>query len=292
MMKIFIPVVLLILLVSWTYLNIGKQDGNWIALWNGKDLTGWHTFLGTPYQSKEDDTGNKIIPFGIDHDPLQVIKVVDTDQGKAIRISGVAWGMIYTEKIFQNYHLKLKVKWGEDMHIPRENGPRDSGLLYHGNGEPGSELAYPWMNSQELQIQQGDMGDYWPVGDTEIDIPSVRFKDNYFIYKENADLRTYYLATILKKAVHDSLAKRRVFKALDAEKKYGKWNEIELITMGDSSIHIVNGKVVMRLFNSRKMSNKEPLKSGRIMIQSEGAEVFYKDFYLKNITEIPVEFKK
>ena len=291
-MKIFIPVVLLILLVSWTYLNIGKQDGNWIALWNGKDLTGWHTFLGTPYQSKEDDAGNKIIPFGIDHDPLQVIKVVDTDQGKAIRISGVAWGMIYTEKIFQNYHLKLKVKWGKDMHIPRENGPRDSGLLYHGNGEPGSELAYPWMNSQELQIQQGDMGDYWPVGDAEIDIPSVRFKDNYFIYKENADLRTYYLATILKTAVNDSLAKRRVFKALDAEKQYGKWNEVELITMGDSSIHIVNGKVVMRLYNSRKMSDKEPLKSGRIMIQSEGAEVFYKDFYLKNITEIPVEFKK
>ena len=291
-MKIFIPVVLLILLVSWTYLNIGKQDGNWIALWNGKDLTGWHTFLGTPYQSNEDDAGNKIIPFGIDHDPLQVIKVVDTDQGKAIRISGVAWGMIYTEKIFQNYHLKLKVKWGKDMHIPRENGPRDSGLLYHGNGEPGSELAYPWMNSQELQIQQGDMGDYWPVGDTEIDIPSVRFKDNYFIYKENADLRTYYLATILKTAVNDSLAKRRVFKALDAEKQYGKWNEVELITMGDSSIHIVNGKVVMRLYNSRKMSDKEPLKSGRIMIQSEGAEVFYKDFYLKNITEIPVEFKK
>jgi len=291
-MKIFIPVVLLILLVSWTYLNIGKQDGNWIALWNGKDLTGWHTFLGTPYQSKEDDAGNKIIPFGIDHDPLQVIKVVDTDQGKAIRISGVAWGMIYTEKIFQNYHLKLKVKWGKDMHIPRENGPRDSGLLYHGNGEPGSELAYPWMNSQELQIQQGDMGDYWPVGDTEIDIPSVRFKDNYFIYKENADLRTYYLSTILKTAVNDSLAKRRVFKALDAEKQYGKWNEVELITMGDSSIHIVNGKVVMRLYNSRKMSDKEPLKSGRIMIQSEGAEVFYKDFYLKNITEIPVEFKK
>ncbi len=147
------------------------------------------------------------------------------------------------------------------------------------------------MNSQELQIQQGDMGDYWPVGDTEIDIPSVRFKDNYFIYKENADLRTYYLATILKTAVNDSLAKRRVFKALDAEKQYGKWNEVELITMGDSSIHIVNGKVVMRLYNSRKMSDKQPLKSGRIMIQSEGAEVFYKDFYLKNITEIPSNSK-
>jgi len=54
--------------------------------------------------------------------------------------------------------------------------------------------------------------------------------ENYFIYKENADLRTYYLSTILKTAVNDSLAKRRVFKALDAEKQYGKWNEQPMLT--------------------------------------------------------------
>jgi hypothetical protein len=264
-------------------------ENEWIPIWNGNDLTNWHSYLGTPYNLKTDSLGKAIERFGIDNDPLEVIKVVEADQGNAIRISGVAWGMIYTEDSFQNYHLKLKVKWGEDMHIPREKGPRDSGLLYHGFGEPGS--AYPWMGSQELQIQQGDMGDYWPVGDVEIDIPSVPYDEKYYIYKADAELRTYYLADILDTATADRLAKRRVYKSFDAEKPHGEWNDIELITIGDSSIHIVNGNVVMRLFNSRKMNTNESLKSGKIILQSEGAEVYYKDIYVKNIYDIPEAFK-
>ncbi len=268
-----------------------NTENKWTSVWNGHDLTGWHSFLGTPFQLEIDSLGNKIEPFGIDNDPLEVIKIVKTNEGNAIRISGVAWGMIYTEKEFKNYHLKVKVKWGEEMHIPREKGPRDSGLLYHGFGEPGSASAYPWMGSQELQIQEGDMGDYWPVGEVEIDVPSVLYDDNYFIYKEGADQRTYYLADILDTATMDSLAKRRVLKLTNAEKKHGKWNDVELICFGDYSIHIVNGKVVMRLYNSRTMSNKKPLNSGKIILQSEGAEVYYKDIHIRNITEIPEEFK-
>ena len=267
-----------------------SKENEWTPIWNGQDLTGWHSFLGTPFQLEIDSLGNKIEPFGIDNDPLEVIKIVETDQGNAIRISGLAWGMIYTEKEFKNYHLKLKVKWGEAMYIPRENGPRDSGLLYHGFGEPGSTSAYPWMGSQELQIQEGDMGDYWPVGEVEIDVPSVLYDDNYYIYKEGPDLRTYYLADILDTATMDSLAKRRVLKSANTEKPHGQWNDVELITFGDSSIHIVNGKVVMRLFNSRTMNDKNPLNLGKIILQSEGAEVYYKDIYIKNIPKIPKEF--
>ncbi|WP_282161425.1 3-keto-disaccharide hydrolase [Ulvibacterium marinum] len=266
-----------------------ETDEQWISLWNGKDLSGWHSYLGTPYQLKTDSLGNTLTPFGIDNDPLEVITLVDTDDGKAIRITGVAWGMIYTEQDYQNYHLKLKTKWGEGMHPPREKGPRDSGLLYHGFGVPGS--VYNWMGSQELQVQQGDMGDYWPVGDVEIDIPSVPKDSVYYIYKDKAPLRSYYFADILKTATHDSLAKRRVFKAFDAERPHGEWNDVELIALGDSSIHIVNGKVVMRLFNSRKMSTQEKLHSGKIILQSEGAEVFYKDLYIKQITEVPEKYR-
>jgi len=264
-------------------------EDSWTSIWNGTDFTGWHTYLGTPFEIETDSLGNTIEPFGIDNDPLGVIKVVETEQGNAIRISGVAWGMIYTEKDFKNYHLKLKMKWGEDKHPPRANLPRDSGLLYHGFGAPGS--AENWMGSQELQIQQGDMGDYWPVGEVEIDVPSVPMDDKYHIYKEGADLRTYYLAEILNTAVEDSLIKRRVLKAFDAEKPHGEWNDVELIVFGDSSIHIVNGMVVMRLFNSRNMTTKLPLNSGKIILQSEGAEVFYKDLTLKPIIEIPALYK-
>lgn len=269
----------------------GANNNNkeWTSLWNGSDLSGWHTYLGTPYRISKDSLGKSITPFGVDNDPLAVISVVESGDGNAIRISGVSWGMIYTEETFKNYHLKLKVKWGEEMHRPREKGPRDSGLLYHGFGPPGS--ANDWMSSQELQIQEGDMGDYWPVGDVEIDIPSVPKDDKYFIYKESAPIRTYYYAEILKLAAHDSMAKRRVFKAFDAEKPHGQWNDIELIVYGDSSIHVVNNKVVMRLYNSRTMSSKETLDSGKIILQSEGAEVFYKDILLKKIDGIPENFQ-
>ena len=268
-----------------------KQDDPtpWQALWNESDLDGWHSYLGTPYTMLTDSLGNELKPFGVDHDPLDVISIVELDDGNAIRISGVAWGMIYTEESYENYHLKMKVKWGQEMHYPREKGPRDSGLLYHGFGEPGS--VYAWMDSQELQIQQGDMGDYWPVGDVAIDIPSKPKDDLFFIYSEDSPLRTYYFAEILETDIQDSLAKRRVFKAFDAEKPHGQWNDVELISFGDSSIHVVNGKVVMRLYNSRKMSDKSPLKSGKIMLQSEGAEVYYKDLYLRNIEEIPRKYQ-
>lgn len=289
-MKNLLPVLLLISIVSCNT-NNKKEDSetSWTSLWNGQDLTGWHSYLGTPFKLEADSLGNKLEPYGIDNDPLEVIKVVETDQENAIRISGVAWGMIYTEGDYKNYHLKLKVKWGEKMHPPREKGPRDSGLLYHGFGEPGS--VYEWMGSQELQIQQGDMGDYWPVGDVGIDIPSIPYKDKCYIYKEGADLRTYHFAEILETATQDSIAKRRVFKALDAEKPHGQWNDIELMAVDGNSIHIVNGKVVMRLYNSRIGSSRKPLDSGRIILQSEGAEVYYKDIYIRDLAEIPEEFK-
>lgn len=285
-------VTLTLILISLLSCQSNKKkdiENVWTPLWNGQDLTGWHSYLATPYNLEIDSLGNTIEPFGIGNDPLEVIKVVKTDEGNAIRISGVAWGMIYSEKEFGNYHLKLKVKWGQDMHPPREKGPRDSGLLYHGFGEPGS--ASYWMNSQELQIQQGDFGDYWPTGDVEIEVPSVPKDDTFYIFKEGGDLRTYYFADILETATQDSLAKRRVYKAFDAEKPHGQWNDVELITLGDSSIHVVNGKVVMRLFNSRRMSNKQPLSSGKIIVQSEGAEVYYKDIYIKKVKAIPEEYK-
>ncbi len=264
-----------------------ESKNEWTTLWNGTDFTGWHSYLGTAYRIETDSLGNTIEPFGIDNDPLGVITVIEEGDGNAIRISGVAWGMIYTEKDYKNYYLKLRMKWGNEKHAPREDLRRDSGLLYHGFGAPGS--AYYWMSSQELQIQQGDLGDYWPVGDVEIDIPSVPMDSLYFIYKENADLRTYYFADVVTEADN---AKRRVYKSIDAEKPHGEWNDVELITFGDSSIHVVNGKVVMRLYNSRTMTSKAPLKSGKIILQSEGAEVFYKDLYLKEISEIPEKYKK
>ncbi len=58
--------------------------------------------------------------------------------------------------------------------------------------------------------------------------------------------------------------------------------------------HVVNGKVNMRLFNSRQIvDGKEiPLTKGKIQLQSEGAEIFYRDIKLRAIKEVPDELLK
>jgi hypothetical protein len=78
------------------------------------------------------------------------------------------------------------------------------------------------------------------------------------------------------------------------DKPIGEWNEIELITYGDKSLHIVNGKVVMALKNSRYKDGDtiKPLTHGKLQLQSEAAEVYYKDIMIKPITEIPAEYAK
>ena len=69
----------------------------------------------------------------------------------------------------------------------------------------------------------------------------------------------------------------------------GELNTLELICFGDTAIHIVNEVVVMVLYRSRQFSETGtiPLKKGKIQLQSEGAELFYKNIQLKSITAIP-----
>ena len=281
-MKYFVPLFIFLFLFSCVNSKSNKNSEEWTSLWNGEDLTGWDTYFASPF-SGADKTQSGFI--GLNNPEQDIIKVVKLEDGNAIRISGVAWGGMFTKQDYGNFHLKLKMKWGKDMHKPREKGPRDSGLLYDGFGGPGSEGV--WMSSQELQIQEGDIGDYWPTGDIKIDVPSKLHDSLYYQYDEQSPLRTYYYAQIVKEGVHDSLAKRRVLKFPDRERPYGEWNDIDLICYGDSSVHVVNGTVVMRLYNSRKMNDDSPVTAGKLILQSEGAEVYYKDIYIKPIDKMP-----
>jgi hypothetical protein len=72
----------------------------------------------------------------------------------------------------------------------------------------------------------------------------------------------------------------------------GEWNMVELITVGDKSVHIVNGAVVMALRNSAYYDGKEskPLTKGKIQLQSEAGEVYYKEVQIKSIDKIPAAY--
>jgi len=80
----------------------------------------------------------------------------------------------------------------------------------------------------------------------------------------------------------------------DAENPSGQWNTLDLYCHGDTSIHVVNGKVMMVLYHNQQSENGKdlPLTKGRIQLQSEGAELFYRDIRIQPIDHLPSELMK
>lgn len=106
------------------------------ALFDGKTLTGWYTFLKD--EGKNTDSSGEI-------------SVVDG----SIRIAGKKMGYLSTEKEYTNYKLRFSYRWADTTSTEIT---RNSGCIYHAIGE--DRL---WNNGMELQMQQGDAGDLWLI---------------------------------------------------------------------------------------------------------------------------------
>jgi hypothetical protein len=255
----------------------------WESLFNGRDLEGWYTWQRALEPTSEvpgiprDESGNYQEPIGKNKDPLDVFTVVNEDGEPAIRISGETYGILVTEKSFKDYHLKLEFKWGEKKYPPRENEIMDSGILYHSTGPEGA-WGGVWMKSFECQIMEQACGDFICVDTTIADIPAARpSPDERYHYREGAARVTF------------SPSQAYCVKDMDHENPMGEWNTIEIYTFGNESMHIVNGKINMHAYELRHIVNGQEvaLSSGKIQIQSEGAEVFYRNIRIRSIEEKP-----
>ena len=266
------------------------EKEEWATLLD-KDLSQWRTYLSyrhtTDYNGSlpTDKTGNLIEPIGYDKDVDGMFTMIEEDGEPVLKIAGEIYGCIFTKEEFANYHLKLKVKWGDKKFIPRMEKLKDSGILYHSVGESGKDYWRSWMLSQEFQIMEGHMGDYWNIANSAIDIrayPSEGVMSS--IASANQPFRPFGSGTN-----GDGFCMR----SENHESPEGEWTTLELICYGDKSLHIVNGHVVMILQNSRYNDNGKqvPLTKGKIQLQSEAAEVYFKDIRIRNISAIPAEYK-
>ena len=68
----------------------------------------------------------------------------------------------------------------------------------------------------------------------------------------------------------------RIIKQKDAEKPYGEWNTVEVISYNGKCVHIVNGVVV-------NVGEDASIKAGRILLQSEYAEIYYRDIKIRKL---------
>jgi hypothetical protein len=263
---------------------VAQDGGPWRPLFNARDLAGWDSYLGKPYKLSDvpglprNESGEYTQPLGLHNDPNGVFSVLTVDGGPAIRVSGEIFGALITREEYENYHLRLDFRWGEKRWPPRDQAVRDSGCCYHSVGPHGASYGF-WMQSFEFQIQEKDCGDFYSLAGVIVDSEAIR-KDpddpkSDLLYKKGAP-----------RIVGNT---RRIIKDPDNEKPNGQWNTVELYCFGQTSVHVVNGAVNMILTGlRRKVDDREvPLTKGRIQLQSEGCEVFYRNVAVRPIREIP-----
>ena len=254
--------------------DVAADDG-WKNLFNGKDLTGWSTWVSMQPTSNAMKRPTSV--RGLDSDPLRVFSVVDG----AIRVSGQEWGAATSDGEYDHFHLKFEFKWGVAKWPPRLDAPRDSGLLYYAVGPQGAQSGH-WMRSHEFQLQEGDCGDYHSLDGVTVDAhvgDANQGTWRFFRYDPALPLKTGIAARILKRG--------------DSEKPSGEWNTMEIIADGKTLIHVVNGHEVLRVENSQQVVDGKtvPLARGRFQIQSEGAEAYFRNIRVKRLTGLAAEVK-
>lgn len=237
-----------------------------LHLFNGKDLTNFYTWLvGSHYE-----------------DPDRVFTVVEEiDGAPAIRVSGQHYGAFITKEEHENYHLVTEFRWGLLTWGNRKGRARDSGILTHcqgPDGNTGADFNGPWMLSQESQIIEGGVGDFITVAGTMKDGTRVTPKLTANARKEGR--ATIYdptgPETELQGGRIDWYGRDPNWKdtigfrgANDVESPYGQWTRYEVICDGDTITNVVNGKTV-------NQARRSSLTKGKIIFQSEGAEIYFR----------------
>ena len=243
--------------------SAAKAPTEVIQLFNGKDLTGWYTWLAdTKYE-----------------DPRKVFTVHDG----LLHISGDGFGYAATKDEYRDYHLVAEFKWGERTWRTRADKTKDSGILVHCVGPDGN--SGNWMASIEYQIIQGGVGDFIVVGGKYADgsaVPmsltaEVRQEGNQTIWHKGGERKTFNRGRINWYGRDPQWKDVLGFRGKnDVESPDGEWTRCEVICDGGNITNIVNGTVVNQGFDAFPTA-------GKIIVQTEGAELFFRKFELHPI---------
>ena len=279
------------LLVAATPLGLGAPPAGWTRLLD-RNLSQWRTYqsyrhqLGYKGQVPTDAQGRPVPPIGYDKNEANVFSVVLEQGEPVLRISGEVYGCLFTKQDYANYDLKLKVRWGTKKWVPRLDEPRDSGVLYNSQGEAGVDYWHSWMLAQEFQVseqQRGNaMGDYWCIAGSVADIRAARQRDTLQFDPAAAPVKMGNGGPYFCQATGSQ------------ETPGNGWTELELLNVNGQSLHLVNGRVVLALTNSGFMKDgqRQPLTHGKIQLQSEAAEVFYKDIQIRPLAALPAQYAR
>lgn len=248
-----------------------RARGKTRQLFNGRDLTNFYTWLvGTKYE-----------------DPDRVFRVETVDGAPAIRVTGKHFGAFITKEEFSNYHLVAEYSWGKATWGGRKNATKDSGILVHcqgPDGNTGRDFNGPWMLSQECQIIEGGVGDFILVAGynkegqqivPKLTVKASKDRDGENIYDPKNGKEQEFQGGRINWWGRDPDWKDVLgFRGKqDVESPGNGWTRVEVICDGDKITNAVNGHVVNH-------GTKSSLTKGKIIFQSEGAELYFRKIEL------------
>ena len=252
--------------------NIQAQQNRtekWKPLFNSKDLNGWIVFIGYRAENKIlhlNKNSQKV--FTVENGEIHFYKNYSED-------SVVPEGFLATEKEYGDFHLKLEFKWGSKKFAQRINNKRNSGIMFLARDTAGF-----WPTSVECQVMEGDVGDIYTqnnawitttVGSFILD-PATRNKIPVY----SPDGKIYN---------HGGSGSRCL--AHDARyDKSERWNTVEIVVKENKARYFVNGKENNRLWNIRYLNPHDsldikPLLKGRILLQAEATEIYYRNIMIR-----------
>ncbi len=233
-----------------------------IQLFNGKNLDGLYTWLrDAKYE-----------------DPRKVFAVEDG----MIHISGDGFGYVCTKQRYQNYHLVVEYRWGERTWQARKTRARDSGVIVH-CVDPDGSWYDTFMAGIEAQIIEGGVGDFIVVPGKRADgsaIPvsltaeTAKDRDGENIWHKGGQRITLNAGRINwfgRDPDWDDVLGYRGKQDLDSPGK--EWTRLDVICDGGHVIYRVNGVQANEGFDAVP-------SAGKILIQTEGAEVYVRRFEL------------
>lgn len=248
-------------------------------------LTDWETWLGRPYHTV-DLPGSPAVKegvnrpaLGLDNDPKKVFSLIEMEGVPTLRISGEIPGGISTKSNFEDYHLKLSFRWGEKIWPAMMKTPRDSGILVHSFGSPGSQFGN-WMNSIEYQLRKQSNGSLWLLST----------KGRVQVYQETLeDSRVRKIFNPLNPPV---LSSGNIFtESVISENK--EWNTADIYTLGTTVVFAFNGEVTMLVQDAEKnyRGDSFPLGKGKIQLQSDRSEIFFQNISMTPLEAFPSEIQ-
>ena len=241
-----------------------KKPERWTPLFNGKDLTGWYTFL--QQHGKNSDPDHVIV---IEDEAIHLYK-------DAAEKSKVVMGYICTDKEYGNYHLRFEYRWGAKKFEPRYALKRDAGLYYHLNGPDAI-----WPRGLQFQIEQTNVGDLITLLGFELDTwidPKTRDNNQATFQDPEQGGQPRVLGG--KGIAYQKHAA--------GEFEVEGWNTVEVIAKGNTTVHKLNGHVVNRGENIRftdtgKSGTAQPVTKGRIALEIEAAEIFFRKVEIQEL---------